>query len=114
MTRRPAVYSGLLITAIVAPEVTRPPLVDGELLDHAGPVGGDLVLRLHRLDDADELARDLLARLDEDLAHVALQRGDELVGATAAPPTRALGPPRLRARGRRGAAVRGAVGGRLP
>src|SRR3954469_13925758 len=71
-------------------------LLDGERLDHARLVGGDLVLHLHRLDDADELALlDGLALLDEHLPHVALQRRDELVGATAPAAALALGPTRL-------------------
>src|SRR4051812_17230073 len=50
-------------------------LLDGELRDLAGLVGGDLVLHLHRLDDADQLALlNLLTLLDEDLPHVPLQR----------------------------------------
>src|SRR3954452_16571105 len=57
-------------------------LLDGELGDDAGLVGGDLVLHLHRLDDADELAfLDRLARLDEDLPHVALEGSDERIAA---------------------------------
>src|SRR6266487_4543447 len=60
-------------------------LLDRELFDHARLVGSDLVLHLHRLDDADDLALlDGLALLDEDLPHVALQGRDELVGAARA------------------------------
>src|SRR4051812_4749418 len=80
-------------------------LLDGELGDDAGLVGGDLVLHLHRLDDADELAfLDRLARLDEDLPHVALERSDERIAAgrpaaaARAPAARALGALRRAAR----------------
>src|SRR4051812_9217723 len=83
-------------------------LLDGELGDDARLVGGDLVLHLHRLDDADELAfLDRLPGLDEDLPHVALKRRDERVAAcataTPAGALRALRRP-ARARGDRGRA----------
>ena len=79
--------ASLLMTAIVAPEAIGVALLDGELGDRARLVGGDLVLHLHRLDDADELALlDGLALLDDDLPHVALQRRGELVGARPPPP----------------------------
>src|SRR3954451_13841017 len=55
-------------------------LADRQALDHARLVGGDLVLHLHRLDDADDLTLlDALALLHEDLPEVALKRRDELV-----------------------------------
>src|SRR3954470_16865908 len=75
-------------------------LPDGELGDDARLVGGDLVLHLHRLDDADELALlDRLPLLDQDLPHVALQRRDERVAARAAAASAgALGAPRRAAR----------------
>src|SRR4051812_12564399 len=38
------------------PGLDRLALLGGERLDRAGFVGGDLVLHLHRLDDADEVA----------------------------------------------------------
>src|SRR3954468_13615583 len=88
------------------PERGAPP--DGERLDHAGLVGGDLVLHLHRLDDADELALlDGLALLDEHLPHVALQRRDELVGATAPAAALALAATRLGRRRARAVDARG-------
>src|SRR4051794_6425179 len=71
-------------------------LLHEELLELPGLVGRDLVLHLHRLDDAEELALlDALALLHEDLPHVPLQRGLEQVGAAGAP-ARALGALRLR------------------
>src|SRR4051794_12062629 len=71
-------------------------LLDGERLDHARLVGGDLVLHLHRLDDADELTLlDGLPLLDEHLPHVALQRRDQLVRAAAARAALALSTPGL-------------------
>src|SRR5436305_13119245 len=57
-------------------------LLDGELGDRARLVGGDLVLHLHRLDDADELGLlDGLSLLAEHLPHVALLRRGELLAA---------------------------------
>src|SRR3954469_12421676 len=81
-------------------------LLDGERGDPARLVGGDLVLHLHRLDDADELALlDGLALGDEHLPHVALQRRGELVAPAATAAALALAAPgRLAGAG-------GAVGG---
>src|SRR4051794_8021711 len=92
----------------------RLPLLGGQRRDLARLVGGDLVLHLHRLDDADELALlDGVALGDQDLPHVALQRGDQLVGAAASAAglaSAALG--RLAAAGRAVARRRGAGRGR--
>src|SRR4051795_4062615 len=81
-------------------------LGDLECGDRARLVRGDLVLHLHRLDDADQGALlDFGARLDQNLEDVALHRGGERVAAAAA---RAGAPaPALRSGGGRG---RGAVG----
>src|SRR3954447_26781091 len=69
-------------------------LLDGELGHLAGLVGRDLVLHLHGLDDADQLALlDLLPLLDEHLPHVALQRGGELVASAAGAAALAGAPP---------------------
>ena len=90
------------MTAMRGAGVDRLALLDGQLSITPGLVGGDLVLHLHRLDDADELALlDGVALLDEHLPHVALQRGDELVAAAAAAAGLALA-----------ALGRGAAGGR--
>src|SRR4051812_48876641 len=52
-----------------------------ELLDGAGDRGGDLVLHLHRLDDADESALlDGRSLLDRDLQDRALERRDQVTG----------------------------------
>src|SRR5439155_18247244 len=86
-------------------------LLDGQLGNDAGLVGGDLVLHLHRLDDRDELALlDLLALLDEHLPDVALQRRGQRVAGGLAARRRALAarrPPcgRRGARGGRDGAV---------
>ena len=57
-----------LITARTSPLETESPSYNVQLLDLAGPVGGDLVLHLHRLDHADQVALgDLGALLDCDL-----------------------------------------------
>ena len=104
-----------LMTAMQGAGVDRLALLDGSFCDRAGLVGGDLVLHLHRLDDADELALlDLVALLDEHLPHVALQRGDELVGAAAAAAglaLAALGGPRGRGRAAAAATAPPANGG---
>ena len=86
------------MTAIVAPEVMASPSRTASSEIDARLVGGDLVLHLHRLDDADELALlDRLPLLDEHLPHVALERGDERVAARAAA---ARAPDRSARRGR--------------
>ena len=73
------------MTAIVSPDVHGAALLDRQLGDLAGLVGGDLVLHLHRLDDADERALlDVGALLDQHLEDVALQRRGERVAASAA------------------------------
>ena len=61
-------------------------LDDVQLLDLAGAVGGDLVLHLHRLDHADQVALgDLGALLDGDLEDRSLQRrGQRLAGGARA------------------------------
>src|SRR3954454_21349385 len=80
-------------------------LGDRQLGDGARLVGGDLVLHLHRLDDADQRALlDLGARLDEHLEDVALQRRGERVAAARAPAARG---PALAAGRLAGAAVGG-------
>ena len=91
------------IFASRSPALTAAPSVDGELGDLARLVGGDLVLHLHRLDHADEVALgDLLALLDRDLEDVALKRGDERVaGGGAAAAGLALALRRLLQPGRR-------------
>ena len=75
----------LVITASVSPAVDRVALGDRQLGDLARLVGGDLVLHLHRLDDADQRALlDVGALLDEHLEDVALHRRGERVAAAAA------------------------------
>ena len=93
-----------LITASVSPLATAAPFGDRQLGHRAGLVGGDLVLHLHRLDDADQRALlDLGALLDQHLEDVALERRGERVAAAAAAAARlALALGRL-AGGRRGA-----------
>ena len=103
------------MTASVSPLATADTDGDRELLDRARLVGGDLVLHLHRLDDADQRALlDGGSGLDGDLQHRALQRRGERVAARrrrrrwSAPgaaacarrPPAPLGPPRPRRRRR--------------
>src|SRR5918994_6610193 len=62
----------------------RLPGLHGELGDPARPVRGDLVLHLHRLDDAEHLAGlDLVAVGDFDREHGALHRADDGVARRA-------------------------------
>ena len=57
---------------------------DSELRDRPGGVGGHLVLHLHRLDDADHLARrDLVALGDLHVQHGSLHRADDGAAAPA-------------------------------
>ena len=81
-------------------------LDDVQLLDLAGAVGGDLVLHLHRLDHADQIALgDLGALLDHDFEDRPLQRRGQRLAGGARPAARlalALGGGFLRRR-RRGA-----------
>ena len=75
------------ITARTSPLETAAPSATFSSVDLAGAVGGDLVLHLHRLDHADQVALgDLGALLDRDLEHRSLQRrGQRLArGARAA------------------------------
>ena len=90
---------------ITCPLATASPASDRQPGDPPGPVGDDLVLHLHRLDDADHLAGlDLFALGDLDLQHRALHRGDDRLAAGAAgsvrsalaPAARQLRPGRLR------------------
>ena len=95
------------MTASVSPAETAAPSRIGQRGHHAGLVGGDLVLHLHRLDDADERALlDRGALLDEHLEDVALERRGERVArraaGAAAPAAAAAG-----ARARRGRAAVG-------
>src|SRR3954447_853639 len=97
------------------PRGDRVALADGQFGDRARLVGGDLVLHLHRLDDAHERA--LLHRgalLDEDLEDVALHgRGEGAPPCRRAPagPAFAPGPGRGGGRGPVGRGERLAVDG---
>ena len=91
------------MTARVSPALTAAPSVDVERGDFAGAVGGDLVLHLHRLDHADQVALgDLGALLDRDFEDGALQRrGQRLAGGAGAAAGLALAFRRLLAAGGR-------------
>ena len=90
-------------TQMTWPFETGSPGRNAQLGDHAVSVGDDLVLHLHRLDDADELAgRDRVAFRDRDREHRSLHRARHRPGRTGrearaarSVPARQLGPRRL-------------------
>ena len=87
----PALLGRGVMTAIVSPVATARRPAIGSSVIVPGLVRGDLVLHLHRLDDADDRALlDGGARLDRDPQHVALDRRRERVAAVAAAAAPAL------------------------